>query len=96
MKKKSSCSVVCASQVLSGCRVETGHSHAVCLSSQNLCGTAFGALKLTLNVEGMGVLRPGYSYRPITRATPEKPTRHGLPRAPALAPLTALGYRVSL
>lgn len=28
---------------------------------------------------GMGVLRPGYSYRPIAGATPEKPTRYGLP-----------------
>lgn len=45
---------------------------------------------------GMGVLRPGYSYCPIARATPKKPTRHGLPGAPNLASLTALGHRVPL
>lgn len=46
--------------------------------------------------DGMGVLRPGYSYCPIVRTTPEKPTRHGLPRPPDLAPLTALGHRIPL
>lgn len=46
--------------------------------------------------DGMGVLRPGCSYRPIARATPKKPTRHGLPRAPDIASLTALGCRIPL
>lgn len=45
---------------------------------------------------GMGVLRSGYSYRPIARATPEKSTRHGLPGAPDIASLTALGCRIPL
>lgn len=46
--------------------------------------------------DGMGVLRPGYSYRPIARAAPEEPTRHGLPGAPHLAALPALGHRIPL
>lgn len=45
---------------------------------------------------GVGVLRPGCSYRPIFGAAPEKPTRHGLPGAADLASLTALGHRVPL
>lgn len=46
--------------------------------------------------DGMGVLRPGCSYRPIVGTAPEKPTRHGLPGAQNLTSLTALGHRVPL